>query len=82
MCASLTPPSAASPVTLFPNPATSTVRLSGAGNPTAELLDAVGRTVRTWPLEADSSNLLDLEGLPAGLYTVRCGAAARKLVIE
>ena len=68
-------------LTLFPNPAHRTVRLTGALAPTAILLDALGRTVRTWPLEPTSSDL-DLTGLAPGLYTVRAGAAARRLVVE
>lgn len=70
-----------SPLTLTPNPAHHAVRLTGATAPTAILLDALGRTVRTWPLEPATSDL-DLAGLPAGLYTVRAGAATRRLVVE
>ena len=71
--------------TLFPNPARGTATLrapfSGAGAPTATLLDALGRVVRTYRLEPKTSPL-DLAGLPAGLYTVRAGGRARRLVVE
>ncbi len=68
------------PLTLTPNPAHHTVRLTGTTAPTATLLDALGRTVREWPLAA--SGELDLRGLAPGLYTVRAGTAARRLVVE
>ena len=43
----------------------------------------VGRVVRRQPVAARSTAAqLDLTGLPTGLYTVRCGTATGKLVVE
>ena len=67
--------------TLFPNPAHHTAALTGATAPTATLLDGVGRVVRTVPVTQGAATL-DVRGLPAGLYTVRAGGRARRLVVE
>ncbi len=70
---------AAAAFTLAPNPARNVVRLSGAPQAPAELLDATGRVVRTWPagqLQAD------LSGVAPGVYVVRVGGATRRLVVE
>ena len=66
---------------LYPNPARGAVRLVGlpTGAPPARVLDGVGRVVRT---QAAANAELDLRGLPAGVYTVRVGAAVRRLVVE
>ena len=69
--------------TLAPNPAHRTVRLTNAPAGPVTLLDAVGRTVRTAaiaPGQAEAT--LSVEGLPAGLYVVRAGQQARRLVVE
>ncbi len=67
---------------IAPNPATDVVRISGAPIGTAvTLLDAVGRTVRTWRSSANEPDF-DLRGLPAGVYVVRAGQLARRLVVE
>ena len=71
----------AAALTLFPNPAHHTATLTGATAPTATLLDGLGRAVRTWPLAPGAADL-DLRGLAPGLYTVRAGAMARRLVVE
>ena len=68
-------------LSLWPNPAHGTVQLSSPAPGPVQLLDALGRPVRTWPLEPTSSPL-DLSGLPPGLYTVRAGTQARRLVVE
>ena len=47
----------------------------------ATLLDGLGRVVRTTPLTAGAATL-DVRGLASGLYMVRCGGAARRLVVE
>lgn len=65
---------------LAPNPAHHTVRLTGGTGP-AEVVDAVGRTVRTADLSPDTVTL-DLTGLTPGLYVVRRGGVARRLVVE
>ncbi|MEJ7662509.1 MAG: T9SS type A sorting domain-containing protein [Hymenobacter sp.] len=63
---------------IYPNPAAETVQLRLPGVATAraatvEVLDALGRTVRQRPavLSATDAVVLDLRGLPAGLYAVR-----------
>ncbi len=66
---------------LYPNPARHTAHLSGAPGPTAVLTDGLGRTVRTVPVTAGAAEL-DLRGLAPGLYVVRAGGAARRLVVE
>ncbi len=68
-------------LSLWPNPAHGTVRLSSAAPGPVQLLDAVGRVVRTSHVAPGTSNL-DLSGLPPGLYTVRAGTQARRLVVE
>ncbi len=77
-----TTPSAPAParLTLYPNPARTTVQISGAqpGAP-VRLIDALGRTVRT--LTAGTTTL-DLQGVPAGVYTIRTGTATARLVVE
>lgn len=71
------------PLTLTPNPAHGTVRLSNLppGATTAHVIDALGRTVQTSDLEPLTSDL-SLQGLPPGLYVVRVGSASRRLVVE
>lgn len=68
--------------TLLPNPAHGAVRLEGAAGAPAEIVDALGRTVRTADLAPLTSHLLNLQGLPPGLYLVRCGSQTRRLVVE
>lgn len=80
-------PSTACPFCLWPNPAHQTVNFSSAPVGPVYLLDALGRTVRTVqpsPLTASPASPLafDLTGLAAGLYIVRCGGGAQKLVVE
>ncbi len=69
--------------TLAPNPTRTTATLTGLSpnETTATLFDGLGRAVQTVPLSAGAATL-DVRGLPAGLYTVRIGAAARRLVVE
>ena len=69
-------------LTLAPNPAHATVLLTGApASTTATLLAGLGRTVRTLETPTGTATL-DLRGLAPGVYTVRAGAATRRLVIE
>ena len=70
---------------LFPNPAhgTATLRLpAGAARQPLTLRDALGREVRQYPAPAGPEAVLDLRGLPAGVYVVRCGALSQRLVVE
>ncbi|MCI1186405.1 hypothetical protein MON38_03170 [Hymenobacter sp. DH14] len=70
---------------LFPNPAhgTATLRLPATAvrQPIA-LTDALGRLVRQYPAPAGSEAVLDLRGLPAGTYLLRCGELSQRLVVE
>jgi hypothetical protein len=70
---------------LYPNPAhgAATLRLpAGAPRQPLTLSDALGRTVRRYPAPAASDAELDLRGLPAGTYVVRCGTYSQRLVVE
>ena len=70
-------------VSLFPNPAHHTVRLTNASAGPVTVLDAVGRTVRVAtiaPGQAEAT--LSVEGLTPGLYLVRAGQQTRRLVVE
>lgn len=68
---------------LWPNPARHAVRLENAPAPCADIVDALGRSVRTFHFAQRTSDLeLSLQGLVPGLYLVRCGGATRRLVIE
>ena len=72
---------------LYPNPArgTATVALPAglAGQP-LRLHDALGHELRRFaaPAPGATEALLDLRGLPAGLYLLRIGEATGKLVVE
>lgn len=70
----------AAPLTAWPSPAREVVMVSGAPG-LVELLDALGRVVRTITMPAGEGEL-DLWGLPPGLYTVRAGKATRRLAVE
>ena len=72
-------------LSLWPNPAAGRVQVRVAAGPATSLvvLDALGQEVRHHALPAQATSaLLDLNGLPAGLYTVRLGSSAGKLVVE
>lgn len=73
--------------TLAPNPATTQVRLSWPeATATARpvlVLDGVGRAVRQLTLPAHTTSAaLDVQGLAPGLYSVQCGPAVTRLVVE
>ena len=75
----------AAPAAFFPNPAhgTATLRLpAGAPRLPLALTDALGRMVRRYPAPPTAEAALDLRGLPAGAYVVRCGAVSQRLVVE
>ena len=70
---------------LFPNPAHGTAKLRlpvTAPRLALTLTDALGRVVRRYPAPATAEAELDLRGLPAGTYVVRCGAFSQRLVVE
>ncbi|MBH8557790.1 T9SS type A sorting domain-containing protein [Hymenobacter negativus] len=70
---------------LYPNPAhgTATLRLpAGAPRQPLTLTDALGRPVRRYPAPTSAEAELDLRGLPAGTYVVRCGQLSQCLVVE
>ncbi len=69
-------------LTLAPNPAHEAVQLSAAPLAPVRVFDALGRTVRTTTATAEGTATLDVRGLPAGVYVVRAGSAARRLVVE
>ena len=75
----------AAPAALFPNPAhgAATLRLPAtAPRLPLTLADALGRVVRRYPAPAGPDAVLDLRGLPAGTYVVRCGLLSQRLVVE
>ena len=69
---------------LFPNPSHGAVTLTGAVPGTlVTVFDALGRLVTSAPADAAGTAALRLPaGLPAGVYVVRCGARALRLVVE
>lgn len=66
----------------WPNPAQGSCQLSGPAGAPVTVCDAVGRAVRTARLSPDGTLLLDLTGLPAGVYGVRAAGQVTKLVID
>lgn len=69
-------------LTLVPNPAHETVHLSARPGTTVELLDALGRVVRSVTLPTGTASL-DVRGLAPGLYVGRAGSArAQRLVLQ
>jgi hypothetical protein len=73
-------------IEVYPNPAHHTIRVelpAGTPNAPVTLLDAVGRTVRTW---STSAPVLSVAELPRGIYTLRVrlpqGPATRRIVLE
>ncbi len=79
------PPAAvtAAALVVWPNPAHQLVRLRGAAPGAAVVvLDGLGRTARRATTSATGEATLDVAALPPGVYTVRVGAAARRVVVE
>ncbi|MBD2724044.1 T9SS type A sorting domain-containing protein [Hymenobacter armeniacus] len=73
------------PAALFPNPArhAATLRLpAGTAPAPLALTDALGRSVRRYPVPTGPEATLDLHGLPAGLYLLRGAGPAQRLAIE
>ncbi len=65
---------------VWPNPASGTVRVTGApASQSLRLTDATGRLVRALPSGATT---LDVRGLAPSVYVLRCGPLAQRLVVE
>lgn len=73
---------AAPSLALWPNPTPGAVQVSGAAGQALEVFDGTGRRVRHLAPNPAPTRLLDVRGLPAGVYTVRAGTATRRLVVE
>jgi hypothetical protein len=72
-----------SALALFPNPAAGAATLIGAAPHAAVLVfDVMGRTVAAATTDAAGTAGLALDGLPAGVYVVRCGGQALRLAVE
>ncbi|GAB3572337.1 hypothetical protein GCM10027345_03240 [Hymenobacter daeguensis] len=71
-------------LSLYPNPAHTSVTLAGAPAGSAVLLlDALGRTVATATAKENGTATLALPaGLPGGLYVVRTGSQALRLLVR
>lgn len=71
-------------VSVAPNPAMGRTTVSLSGTATRlTLVDALGRTVRTLALSAGQTEAnLDVQGLSAGVYTLRAGAVTTRLMVE
>lgn len=81
------PALAATPADLYPNPAheAATLRLPAPfSHPEpVRILDPLGREVRRQAVPAQARQVaLNLTGLAAGLYIVRCGTTSQQLVVE
>ncbi|WP_196295126.1 FG-GAP-like repeat-containing protein [Hymenobacter ruricola] len=66
---------------VYPNPAHGQVQLHLPTAARAELLDALGRVLRTVPAPAGTATL-DVAGLAPGLYLVRAAGQVARLVVE
>ncbi|MDO7874139.1 T9SS type A sorting domain-containing protein [Hymenobacter sp. ASUV-10] len=77
---------AAPALDVYPNPAHHRAILRLPAAPAARparLFDALGRPVRAFAVPAHAAETtVDLAGLPAGVYVLRCGAVSRRLVVE
>jgi hypothetical protein len=70
-------------LSIWPNPARQSVRISGVYGVPIDLLDLLGRTVRTHaPISSSEDAIVDLRGLPTGIYIVRAGVVTRRLLVE
>ncbi|TGE17783.1 FG-GAP-like repeat-containing protein [Hymenobacter elongatus] len=80
------PAASALPMSVFPNPATSTATIETPRPTRLTVLDVLGRPVRT-EAGASARHTLDVRGLAAGIYLVRAEAAdgqsgVRRLVVQ
>lgn len=78
-------PGATPALSIYPNPAHGTlqIRVPEAAR-SVQVLDRTGTVVRSEPvvLPEATDMLISLDGLLPGIYTVRCGALTRRLVVE
>jgi hypothetical protein len=69
------------PLSLYPNPAAAATTVETARPARLTLLDLTGRTVRTVPVPS-RRHQLDLRGLAAGVYVVRCETPDGQLGVQ
>ena len=69
-------------ISLYPNPTAGnvTVSIEGADVRELQLLDLYGRVVLRLSLSAQRAVTLDLSALPQGVYILRAGATARRII--
>lgn len=72
-------PVASATPAVYPNPAANRMRLTGCRPGEALLLDALGRTCRTFTLTGEES-VLSLEGIPSGVYFLQVQGTVLKVV--
>ena len=66
---------------LYPNPATSTIRIAGLeANSSVMIYNSLGELVKV--VNADADQEIDVHDLASGLYMVRCGNATLRFVKE
>ena len=69
------------PMTLYPNPAKGSIRISGIeANTTVEIYNSLGELVRT--VNAGPDQEIGVSDLASGLYLVRCGNRTLRFVKE
>jgi len=66
---------------IYPNPATSTIKLNVEDDATVEIIDMTGRMVKSVNATA-GSNTVDVSELSSGIYFVKMGASIVKFVKE
>ncbi len=66
---------------VYPNPATEELTVVSPAATPLTLTDALGREVRR-VATPDALTVLDLRGLPAGLYVVRAGSRSHRVVVR
>jgi uncharacterized repeat protein (TIGR02543 family) len=74
----------ASPLSVYPNPASTQLTVQGAAVKAGErigLYEASGRLVRRYVAPADRQAPVSLVGLPPGIYIVRAGGEAVSIVV-